>query len=116
MILEEDLVWKIEGIKTKNIISTSGNTLYNAVAQTHWKVSYTDEHGCKVEFQGATPLDISEMTDDEFITIEQLTEELVISWIKSEVDNIDHVIERLEYDLEQESHTNMEFSDLPWSS
>jgi hypothetical protein len=68
--------WSVTGLKTKN-----GGQFQDAVVQTYWKVIGTNETGISGVFDGATPIDISNNKDG-FVRFEDLTEDIVISWIK----------------------------------
>jgi hypothetical protein len=72
--------WKVTGVKTL----TQGNNA-NAVVQTYWKKIGTDDQGNTGEFTGATPFDASNVPADKFVPFDQLTEEVVIGWIKGVV-------------------------------
>ena len=71
---------KVTGVKTL----TQGSNA-NAVVQTYWKKIGTDENGKTGEFTGATPFDASNVPADKFVPFDQLTEEIVIGWIKGVV-------------------------------
>lgn len=110
----EDLVWSVTGIKTKDIVSVENTNLADAVVQTYWKVEYTDAAGNTANFSGATPLDVSEMTDQEFVNLADLTEDIVVSWIKEHVVDsyLDHVLGRLQKQLEEQIVNE---PTLPWA-
>lgn len=74
--------WEITGLKTKDVDVTKPN----AVVQTYWKKTGTDENGKTGFFSGATPFTV-DPTDDSgpFISFSELTEEDVVEWIKSVV-------------------------------
>lgn len=72
--------WEITGIKRKNT-----SDLSNVIVQTYWKKVGTDEDGNQGTFSGATPFDLSTVDPDNFVEYEDLTEEMVLSWIQSVV-------------------------------
>ena len=72
--------WKVTGVKT---LPTQGPNA-NPVVQTYWKKIGTLD-GKTGEFTGATPFDASNVPADKFVPFDQLTEEVVIGWIKSVV-------------------------------
>lgn len=114
-IANDDLVWSITGLKTKDITSTTDTNLADAVVQTYWKVSYTDSDGNEAFFSGASPLDVDEMTDDEFVSLADLTEEVVIGWVKEVVEggHLDHVKEQLQKQINEQVVNE---PSLPWAS
>jgi len=73
--------WEVTSIKT----TTEGSN-DNAVIQTYWKKTGTDENGKTGTFDGATPLTSLNVPEGEFIPFEQLTEEIVLSWIQGQID------------------------------
>ena len=76
--------WSVTGLKTKN-----ENQFPDAVVQTYWKVIGTNETGINGVFDGATPLEISN-NNDGFIRFEELTEDIVISWVKDALSDDTH--------------------------
>ena len=69
--------WKLTGLKKMDKGSIEG-----LVFQTYWKKIGTDENGNTGEFVGATPIPADSVVEDDFIPYEQLTEEIVLSWVK----------------------------------
>lgn len=72
--------WEITGLKRKD-----SSDMKNIIVQTYWKKVGTDDDGHSGEFNGATPFDPSTADPDNFISYEDLTEEMVLDWIKSVV-------------------------------
>jgi len=70
--------WKLKSLKRRN--STDIN---NIVVQTYWDKIGTDEDGNVGTFNGATPFDLSSVDPENFISYEDLTEEMILGWIKS---------------------------------
>jgi hypothetical protein len=69
--------WKLTGLKKMDKGGIEG-----LVFQTYWKKIGTDENGNTGEFVGATPIPADSVVEDDFIPYEQLTEEIVLSWVK----------------------------------
>jgi len=68
--------WAVTGMKVTNVGSNA-----NYVVQTYWTKTGTDEAGNTGTFSGATPLTPNpEQTS--FVPYEQLTQAVVIEWIK----------------------------------
>lgn len=101
--------WEITSLKTK----TDGVN-ENAVVQTYWRKTGTDEHGHTGTFEGATPFSAANVPPEEFIPFEQLTEETVLNWIKSVVvgDYEQHVNRRIQAKID-EHHVSQ--PGLPWA-
>jgi hypothetical protein len=72
--------WKLNSLKRKDT-----DTIQNIIVQTYWKKIGTDDNGNVGEFSGATPFDLSTVDPDNFVSYENLTEEMVLSWIQSVV-------------------------------
>lgn len=88
--------WEVKGIKKVN------NSQYNnAIVQTYWKKTGTNDDGIVGDFSGATPFELSTVDPNNFVSYEDLTEELVLGWIQNVVnedftyrDHIDSEIRR----------------------
>lgn len=102
--------WKVTGVKT-----TTVGTLSGAVVQTYWKKIGTDENGNTGEFTGATPFKVSP-DQQSFIQFDQLTEEVVLSWIQPMVvgDYEQHVNAQIAKQI-AEKVTPVADADLPWA-
>lgn len=104
--------WKVTGLRTK----TEGENL-NAVTQTHWVCTGTDEHGHTAEFIGATPFTSVDVPAGEFVPFEELTEEVVLGWIQAHVDADPsykaHIFERIQKKLD---YYHVSEPALPWNN
>lgn len=90
----------------------------NVVLHCRWRLTTTEEEsGNSVWFDGATPLPVSENTVDGFVKYEDLTEEIVVSWIEREAINLDRLKKDNQRRIE-ESKVEKEILDetsLPWN-
>ena len=77
-----EYTWKVTGIKTK----TEG-TREKSVVQTYWSKIGTNEDGITGTYNGAIPFTSIDLADEDFIPFENLTEEIVLDWIKEIVVN-----------------------------
>lgn len=104
--------WEVTGLRTKTEGANEGS-----VVQTHWKVTATDEHGHTATFIGATPFSSSNVLSENFVPFEQLTEEIVLSWIKDVIENDiaykNHIDSRLQKQLD---YYHVQEPELPWNS
>lgn len=103
--------WRVTGIKTAN-----QGELQNAVVQTYWEKIGTDENGVEGRFSGATPFSLANMTPENFIPFDQLTEQKVLEWIQSVVvggyeEHVNGVIE----EQIREKSTAITSTPLPWA-
>lgn len=102
--------WKVTGIKTRN-----EGDYQNAVVQTYWSKTGTDEDGNEGVFNGATPFTTTTMPEGStFVPFAELTEETVLGWIKAAaVSYEDHINEQIQKQIEQKK-APVEEPTLPW--
>jgi hypothetical protein len=104
--------WKVTSVKTK----TEGSN-QNAVVQTYWTKTGTDEDGHTGTFAGATPFTTVGMPDGyTFVPFEELTEEMVLDWIKAVVVGgyEEHVNAQIQKQID-EKHNPVVEAALPWA-
>ena len=103
--------WEVTGIKT-----TTLNNTPNVVVQTYWKKVGTDgEH--TGTFSGATPFSAGSMpAGTTFVPFEQLTEAMVLDWIKAVVvDQYEvHVNEKIQEQIDNSLNPVVDAT-LPWA-
>ena len=111
--------WKLTGLKKQDT-----EDFNDLVIGTRWTVTGTDEDGNEGAFQGATPLDIPDAGQEGYIPYAELTEEVVLGWIKNHVSGSnpatnywDHINGRILKAIDEKKWTRVEVSeaDLPWS-
>jgi hypothetical protein len=79
--------YEVTGLKVRDE-TINGVTNTNAVVQTYWRLTGTDENGNEGTFSGATPFTSTTMPEgDTFVAFEDLKEEMVIDWISDVVNN-----------------------------
>ena len=104
--------WKVTSLKTKNEGSNE-----NAVVQTYWQKIGTDEHGNTGTFSGATPFTSTTMPEgNAFVPFEELTEEVVLEWIKDVVTGSyeAHVNGKIQEQIDQHVNPVAE-AQMPWA-
>ncbi len=104
--------WQLTSLKRKDTPD-----LKNIVVQTYWKKTGTDKNGNEGSFSGATPFDLSSVDPTKFTSYKDLTEEMVLGWIKSVVvgDYERHVNEQIENQIENTvSPTTSVTGGFPW--
>jgi len=104
--------WKVTSVKTK----TEGSN-QNAVVQTYWTKTGTDEDGHTGTFSGATPFTTVGMPEGyTFVPFDQLTEEMVLDWIKAVVVGgyEEHVNAQIQKQID-EKHNPVVEAALPWA-
>lgn len=100
--------WKLTSINTKN-----ENDFDKAIVQTRWEKIGTDEEGNVGVFPGATPFTTEGMDPANFVPFDQLTEEIILGWIKR-VSDQPHVDQRILEQIEAKKNTIQEDVKFPW--
>jgi len=108
--------WKVTSIEKVNMDSNE-----DVVLQTYWTLTATSEDDISVNFDGATPLEYNPEATN-FVPFSELTEELVLEWIKKQLikeDGLDILYYELSVMIEEVriSNNKIEVSgdELPWS-
>lgn len=114
------LSYKVNNLKVKDEVNADGETLENAVVQTYWTVTGTDENGNEAEWAGATPFTAANVPAGSFVAFADLTEASVVSWIQAVVDGDpsykQHIEEQLQKRIDDELVTEVEEGSLPWAT
>mgnify|MGYP003659644144 FL=1 len=102
--------WEVTSLKTK----TEGSNA-DAVVQTYWKKTGTDDAGNVGSFTGATPF--SSADTEGFIAFADLTEAKVLEWIKAVVVDgyEEHVNEKIQDQIDEQVTPVVE-QDMPWAA
>jgi hypothetical protein len=106
--------WKVTNMKVRDEVNADGETLSQAVCQTYWEKKGVDANGNEGSFAGATPFSAANIPADQFVPFDQLTEEIVLGWIKSVVvgDYESHVNGRIAKQIADKAVTE---ATMPWS-
>jgi hypothetical protein len=108
--------WKITGLKKKDQVNVEGETLQGAIVQTYWECHGTDEQGNTAHFSGATPFTAENVPAGSFKPFASLTEEDVVGWVKSVVENDLSYKEHIDGQImKQIEKTAIEDAPLPWA-
>lgn len=102
--------WEVTGMKV-----TRAGTLNNYVVQTYWRKTGTDEEGNTGAFNGATPF-TPDPTQPNFVPYDQLTQEIVLSWIQPVVTGSyeEHVNSKIAEDIAKAKDPVVD-EPLPWA-
>lgn len=113
------LSYTVRNLKVRDEVNNDGDTLPNAVVQTYWDVTGTDENGNTASWTGATPFSAATVPAGQFTAFEDLQEEHVLTWIRSVVDGDPtykaHIIEQLQKQIDQATETEKAGDALPWA-
>lgn len=103
--------WKVTGIKKQDEGSNK-----DAVVQTYWTKTGTDEDDNTGVFSGATPF--SSADADPFVAFKDLTEEVVLGWIKAVADvegsYKEHINAQIQKQIDDQI-TPVVDADMPWA-
>lgn len=105
--------WKITGLKIKDIDTTRPD----AIVQTYWQKTGTDEAGNTGTFSGATPFTIDPAdASGPFKPFAELTEADVLAWIQTVVigSYAEHVDSKIAEQIEQKIAPVTEAT-MPWA-
>lgn len=72
--------WALKSLKKADV-----NDLSGVIVQTHWTCTGTDEDGDDGVFNGATPFGLEDVSPNDFVPYEELTEAVVLGWIQAVV-------------------------------
>lgn len=112
--------WEIERLKVKDEVNNDGVTLRNAVCNTYWKITGTNEDGDSASWSGATPFSAASVGEDDFSDFADLTEAEVIGWIRNVVENdsgyMAHINEQLQKAIDIENEEEVGTDALPWAT
>lgn len=114
------LSYTVRNLKVRDEVNADGDTLVNAVVQTHWDVTGTDENGNTAQWTGATPFSAATVPAGQFTAFEDLQEEHVIGWITKVVESDPtykaHIVEQLQKQIDQTTEVEKAGEALPWAT
>ena len=109
--------WKLTGLKKQDTAD-----LTDLVIGTQWKLIGTNSNGTQGIFNGGTPLDIPDLNQEGFVPYEELTEEIVLGWVKSIVEPNEGYWQHINEQIEKQILTTenviqqIDESNLPWAT
>lgn len=103
-----EYTWAVSSVKTKTV-----NGVENAIVQTYWTKTGTDENGNTGTFSGATPFRADQVDPNNFTPFSELTESQILTWIKAVVvnDYEKHVNDQILRQIEASDPVD---TPLPW--
>ena len=110
--------WKLIGLKKQD-----SENVNEAIVGTNWKITATDEDGNVGTFTGATPFSISTINTGSFVPYHELTEEIVLGWVKNHVSGsgptnyMEHINKQIQKEIIATKWVKVEVDEanLPWS-
>jgi hypothetical protein len=110
--------WKINTLSKQNNPAAGLN---DVIIQAFWECKGTNEDNIFGTFYGATPFNLDEVDPENFIPYEELTEEQVLGWVQTAVDNDvnykNHMDEQIQKQINYIVHpvTTVIAEELPWA-
>ncbi len=105
-------VWKLLRFSKKN---NSELNLNDVIVQTYWSKTGTNEDGISGTFMGATPFYMNQVDSDNFISYGDLTEEIILSWIKSSTSGNTYIDEVIDDMIDQQINPDITEESFPWN-
>jgi hypothetical protein len=110
--------WKLIGLKKQD-----SDNVNEAIVGTNWKITATDEDGNVGTFTGATPFSISTINTGSFVPYSELTETMVLGWVKNLVSGssaynyMPHIMQQIQKEIDKKKWSRLDVNenDLPWS-
>ncbi len=104
-----EYTWKISGMRASDAAE-----LKKAIISVSWCKIGTDENGLTGEFYGVNEFKVTEISPDGFVPYEELTEEIVIGWVKDKIFDTEYVNRMIAQQIEKKKSAEY-VVDLPWS-
>ena len=110
--------YTVRNLKVKDEVNADGDTLTNAVVQTYWDITGTDEEGNTGQFTGATPFSAANVPAGSFTAFADLDEATVIGWITGVINGDAgykaHIDMQIQKEIDRNIATEVAGEDLPW--
>jgi hypothetical protein len=110
--------YSVRNLKVKDEVNAAGETLTNAVVQTYWDITGTDEEGNVGQFTGATPFSAANVPAGSFTAFEDLEEATVIGWITNVINSDPgykaHIDMQIQKEIDRDVAVEKTGADLPW--
>ena len=110
--------YTVRNLKVKDEVNAAGETLTNAVVQTYWDITGTDEEGNSGQFTGATPFSAANVPAGSFTAFEDLEEATVISLITNVINSDqgykEHIDVQIQKEIDRDVATEVAGEALPW--
>ncbi len=102
--------WQVTNMNTKN-----DGDLENAVIKVYWLKTGVDEDGVEGSCMGESTFNMAEISPEEFVPYEDLTEEIVLGWVQSTINEAYHegIDEQIQNVINEKKNPVMS-PGLPW--
>jgi hypothetical protein len=106
--------WKITNLRKVEAVEGYSDVVVHA----RWARTGIDEDGNDGTFHGATPLKLPSNNVENFTPFDELTEEQIIEWIKSETTTMpgyeQHMVEQINKQIKLKKNPIIDVDVLPW--
>lgn len=95
--------WRIIKLGLNDQLNQDGVLLENAVVQVQWKLIAEDTDGVRASYVGNTSLNVNSVSADEFVSLNDVTANQVISWIQEALSGVeqDRINKQLDAKIER---------------
>lgn len=100
-------------LKIIGMRASDATELKKAIISVNWCKTGTDENGVTGEFFGVSEFKLADISPEEFVPYEELTEEIVIEWIKDKIFDTDYVDRMIVQQIEKKKNAEYPIN-LPW--
>lgn len=77
--------WRIVRLGLSDELNHNSDLLENAVMNVRWKLVATDEQNQTSSYVGSTNLSVYQTSLEDFITLDNITESTVLSWVQNSI-------------------------------
>jgi hypothetical protein len=105
--------WKVSSLKKTNAVD-----LNDVIIQTSWNKIGTDEDGNTGVFPGSSQFNLNTIDPDNFVSYDDLTEEIILGWVQSSIDEgyDAHANDIISQQIDEKTNRVVEVSNgFPWS-
>lgn len=99
--------------KVNRMSATDTTEFQKAVVVVDWVKIGTDENGLTGEYYGINQFDITSISPESFTPYEDLTEEIVIGWIKDKIFDDSYVNRMIDDQIKKKKNPQYNVN-LPW--
>jgi hypothetical protein len=110
-----DYTWNLVALR-----KTNNENFNDIVIWAEWKLTGIDAEGYSGSFSGGSEFKFNTIDPNNFIDFNNLTEEIVLNWIKPEVlsngNYLEHIQARIQEEINQKKHpiTSVGDNEFPW--
>lgn len=96
--------WRIARLGLDDVLNKDSVLLENAIVNVQWKKIAEDTDGITASYVGTTALDVTTHSAADFIALNDVTSEQVISWVQENISSVE--MSRIDKQLERKIERN----------